>query len=97
MSDTFTCINNWNPTTTRTIASDAFTTAQSTTCPCTTGFYVNNYICTPCDIGYYCTGGVKTACPVGYTTATTGSIDSSYCILPPCSITLTTGNIIIIT
>ena len=79
--DPFTCINNWNPTTTRTIDSTALTTAQKTTCTCVDGSYAVNYICTSCDIGYYCSGGSRTECPNGKTTPSTGSSLISQCTI----------------
>ena len=75
----FTCINNWNPTTLRTLGNYALTNAQQTTCPCNSGSYPVNYVCTLCDIGFYCTGGTRTACSSGFTTASTGSTSSSQC------------------
>jgi len=80
-NDPFTCINNWNPTTIRTIDSTALTTAQKTTCTCVDGSYAVNYICTPCDIGYYCSGGSRTGCPNGKTTPSTGSSLISQCTI----------------
>jgi len=75
----FTCIKNWNPTTTRTIGTSALTTAQRTTCSCAIGTYDVNYVCTLCEVGYYCTGGTRYACSTGLTTSSTGASSSSGC------------------
>ena len=75
----FTCIKNWNPTTTRAIGTSALTTAQQTTCSCAIGTYDVNYVCTLCDVGYYCTGGTRYACSTGLTTSSTGASSSNDC------------------
>jgi hypothetical protein len=69
----FTCINNWNPTTTRNIGTNALTATQRTNCTCAAGSFPINYICTPCELGYYGTGNTCTSCPTGYNTTSTGA------------------------